>query len=190
MAMRFYFRAANQSQGDQATMKLSRSVRYTVFPCVLALWLLCTHALAAAGDVQARPSVVPLPARFEAAPGRYRPGAQLRVAKVGVDAGLDRVAALGADLLKAAWQRPVAVGAGRDGARADLTLALTPDAGAGSESYALRVDADGIRLTAATEAGLFYGLQTLRQLLEQSSADAGLGFVAIDDAPRFRWRGL
>src|SRR5690606_20550253 len=42
----------------------------------------------------------------------------------------------------------------------------------------------------AGEPGLFYGLQTLRQLLEQSDAAQGLGFIAIEDAPRFSWRGL
>ncbi len=55
---------------------------------------------------------------------------------------------------------------------------------------ALACPDQGIRIDAAAGTGLFHGLQTLRQLLEQADAEAGLGYVAIEDAPRFRWRGL
>ena len=55
------------------------------------------------------------------------------------------------------------------------------------ESYRLRVDANGATITAADSAGLFYGLQTLRQLVEAGTPVRG---IVIADAPRFPYRGL
>ena len=54
------------------------------------------------------------------------------------------------------------------------------------EGYTLKVDREGVELTARTEAGLFYGKQTLLQLLTPD----GLPFVQITDSPRFAYRGL
>lgn len=55
-----------------------------------------------------------------------------------------------------------------------------------AEGYRLRIDGDGVQLDARTEAGLFYGKQTLLQLLTPE----GLPYVDITDAPRFAYRGL
>ncbi|WP_312348720.1 family 20 glycosylhydrolase [Stenotrophomonas acidaminiphila] len=132
------------------------------------------------------PSVVPLPARMEVQPGRYRPGATLRIATQGDPARVDALRVLAGDILQAAWQRPLDTAGSR--APADLTLTLDADAGANPDGYTLRVDERGIRLRAAGDAGLFHGLQTLRQLL--ADGGDGIAHVTIDDAPRFAWRGL
>ena len=67
------------------------------------------------------------------------------------------------------------------------------------EGYALRVAPNGARCSAQSAAGLFYGVQTFRQLLPprfESAAgrDTVRGWDAkcclIVDAPRFAWRGL
>jgi hexosaminidase len=52
------------------------------------------------------------------------------------------------------------------------------------ESYRLSVDASGVSLAAADDAGRARGLATLRQL---GSSSPGL---VIEDAPRFAWRGV
>jgi hexosaminidase len=71
-----------------------------------------------------------------------------------------------------------------------IVLTLVPATGElKDEGYRLRVTPGEIRIEAATEAGLFYGAQTLRQL----AAAAGTGSIpAVDitDAPRFAWRGV
>lgn len=54
------------------------------------------------------------------------------------------------------------------------------------EGYELVVTNDGIKLKAGTDAGLFYGKQTLRQLYTPE----GIPCVSIEDAPRFSYRGL
>lgn len=58
------------------------------------------------------------------------------------------------------------------------------------EGYQVAVGADGIRITAAGGAGLFYGAQTLLQLLPpRPAATSSLPYVRIADEPAFRWRG-
>ncbi|MCP4915280.1 MAG: family 20 glycosylhydrolase, partial [Proteobacteria bacterium] len=62
----------------------------------------------------------------------------------------------------------------------------------GLEGYQLHVATDGVELTAVTSTGLFYGLQTLRQLVQEPDEPGGenwLPCVAITDRPRFAWRG-
>lgn len=54
------------------------------------------------------------------------------------------------------------------------------------EGYQLEIDEAGVRLVAKTETGLFYGKQTLLQLLTPN----GLPYVKINDRPRFPYRGL
>jgi len=64
----------------------------------------------------------------------------------------------------------------------------------GDEAYDLDVDPTKIILKARTEAGLFYGIQTLLQLIPlPDSTNAGTFHVPccrILDHPRFSWRGL
>jgi hexosaminidase len=66
----------------------------------------------------------------------------------------------------------------------------------GEEGYRLSSDARGVSITAAGAAGLFYGVQTLRQMLPadiyrkaQVARRWPLPAVSIEDRPRFGWRG-
>ncbi len=54
------------------------------------------------------------------------------------------------------------------------------------EGYRLTVDIRGIELLASDSAGLFYGQETLRQLYTPK----GFQYANIEDAPRFKYRGL
>lgn len=67
----------------------------------------------------------------------------------------------------------------------------------GREGYRLSVKPNNIRLLANSPAGIFYGLQTLMQLLPPTAAGSSLvngplqiPCVEIMDHPRFGWRGL
>ncbi|HJS48279.1 MAG TPA: beta-N-acetylhexosaminidase, partial [Gemmatimonadales bacterium] len=75
-----------------------------------------------------------------------------------------------------------------------LVLRLDPPGiAAEREAYRLEVGPDGVVISASDPAGLFYGVQTLRQLLPPGRPAAGpllLPAVLIEDRPRFRWRGL
>lgn len=63
----------------------------------------------------------------------------------------------------------------------------------GSEGYALSVTPSGIKISANTSAGIFYGMQTLLQLLPADAVpgqSTNIPCVEITDYPRFGWRGL
>jgi hexosaminidase len=57
------------------------------------------------------------------------------------------------------------------------------------EAYDLSVTEHGVRIHAQSSAGIFYGIQTLRQLIEGSGSDAVLPQVEIHDWPSVELRG-
>lgn len=70
----------------------------------------------------------------------------------------------------------------------------SPDIELGNEGYNLVVDNTGITISANTEHGLFYGFQTLVQLLPEDINNVRYGKIVlpackIRDYPRFGWRG-
>jgi hexosaminidase len=79
-----------------------------------------------------------------------------------------------------------------------LVLNKTEDQTIGAEGYKLSVKPGGILISANKPAGLFYGLQTLWQLMPQeidsktrvSGVKWQVPVVEITDYPRFGWRGL
>ena len=78
-----------------------------------------------------------------------------------------------------------------------LNLTSTPNARLGEEGYALDASPKGVIITANRPAGLFYGMQTLVQLLPKAiesktviSRNWTLPAVSIMDYPRFGWRGI
>lgn len=75
---------------------------------------------------------------------------------------------------------------------AEIKLVLTSSA-INDESYSLVSDKKGIVITAASEHGIFNGLQSVKQLLlfaETSDNNFELPVLQINDSPRFNWRGL
>ena len=58
------------------------------------------------------------------------------------------------------------------------------------EAYQLSVNADGVTIAAPTEAGVFYGIQTLRKSIPVAiGTTPSLPAVEISDYPRFSYRG-
>lgn len=65
------------------------------------------------------------------------------------------------------------------------------------EGYQLKIDAQGIRIVAKDAAGIFYGIQSIRQMLPVESfgekslgGDYTLEGVEIEDKPVYPWRGM
>ena len=83
--------------------------------------------------------------------------------------------------------------------RGSISLRLDEDLSKlGDEGYRLRVSPRRVSIRAKEPAGLFYGIQTLRQLLPEQvfskrkveGAEWKVPCVRITDYPRFGWRGL
>ena len=75
-------------------------------------------------------------------------------------------------------------GDSRDGVR----IILSPDQAIPAQGYRLRVSGDGIDLVAGDDAGAFYGVATLVQMLRQ--CDGALPAGEIEDSPDFPSRGV
>lgn len=67
---------------------------------------------------------------------------------------------------------------------------LSLDPAMEEEGYVLVVEEGRADVVASTAAGIYYGVQTLKQLLEGRGVDARLHGARIRDWPALRWRGL
>ncbi|BDS10196.1 glycoside hydrolase family 20 protein [Aureispira anguillae] len=65
-----------------------------------------------------------------------------------------------------------------------------------AESYYMNIDSNGISINSADAAGIFRGIQTLRQLFhpnfhqKEKRSAWGLPTLTINDSPAFKWRGM
>ncbi|MEU3714241.1 beta-N-acetylhexosaminidase [Streptomyces catenulae] len=147
-------------------------------------------------------TVIPLPLRAEALPDG---DACVLDAATGIDAGpgTEDTAHWLRTTLGAATALPLPPH--HDGCRTRIRLRTDPDTARrlGPEGYRLTVDGALLTLDGGSPAGVFWGAQTLRQLLATDSADVfrrapvapdtrarSLPPLRIEDAPRFGWRGM
>ncbi|MGV8978090.1 MAG: family 20 glycosylhydrolase [Cellulomonas sp.] len=105
------------------------------------------------------------------------------------------LAVVAADLLSSGAGSPVEIRYVDDGSAGVIVLRLTPNGSAADdERYTLTVTAARIVIDAPRRSGLVHGLATLRQLMRPVGVGADRRLVApairIEDAPRYRWRGL
>jgi hexosaminidase len=160
------------------------------------LWLVVTTA-PAAGE----PAVIPQPQNLTRLDGSFKLARDTRICTD--PASLDTGNFLAARLRQSTgWRFRVngkttpALAAGITGGIFLTTNAA--DTALGAEGYELVVATNAVVIRAPTQAGLFYGVQTLLQLLppEIFSTNAVKNFawpvpcVKITDAPRFPWRGF
>ncbi|MDR1901436.1 MAG: beta-N-acetylhexosaminidase [Treponema sp.] len=71
-------------------------------------------------------------------------------------------------------------------------ITLVMDSSLAAEAYTLEIRPQGLILKAASPAGAYHGLQSLRELILSSGRDDGivLPCAEIADYPRFPWRGF
>jgi hexosaminidase len=135
--------------------------------------------LTPAGVLFAHPALIPMPTFVE-----WHDGDIPITAKTVVE-GRSGAAATAAYLARALGIKQV----GNGSSRIRLTL-VARDKIEGPEAYHLRASGKEIVIEASDPRGLFYGAQTLRQLVTGASSARSVPKVEIRDEPRFRWRGL
>lgn len=73
----------------------------------------------------------------------------------------------------------------------DIHLSLDSSDSDSEEAYSLQVTQEGIELSSAGEAGIFYAIQSLRSLLSnRDSENMELDAIQISDNPGFEYRGM
>jgi hexosaminidase len=162
------------------------------------LSLMLAVVLSASLSAAQGPSIVPRPVSIKTAPGRFTLGPRTVIWTDGASASVARQLA---HYLEPAtgYTFHIQVGgvvpAGAIALRHDPTLKRL-----GAEGYTLTVRAGGVAARAPELVGLFYAVQTMRQLLPpaimrdaplsmSNSIDWSMPAVAIEDQPRFVWRG-
>jgi len=72
-----------------------------------------------------------------------------------------------------------------------VSLKIMHQLNLGDEGYLLKVSQSGVTITASAPAGIFYGMQSLKQLLPVEAKASSLNIQCMDikDKPRFSWRG-
>ena len=148
------------------------------------------------GPAPQRYRVVPWPQRVDARPGAFTVNAGTRlVLSDPASPELRAVAAFLSDYIRSAVGAKVSVSDSSDSlaqaGRNAIALQLRADAAVPAEGYRLSVTPDSVTLTASKPAGLFHGVQTLRQLLPvRGEGGSAIPAVEIEDAPRFAYRGM
>ena len=137
--------------------------------------------------------LIPAPAKLTARDGTFTltPSTHIQTS-----AGLHALGELARQYLRPATGLPLKVVESATHSR--IVLSLDPRLGHfGDEGYRLTVAKDEVLIRAPHPPGVFWGLQTLRQLLPSAGfrrafvpdAAWAVPCVEIDDRPRFAWRG-
>ena len=142
-------------------------------------------------------AIIPEPVKIIAKNGQYILPAHLTIA-AGSTADLQKTTSFLKNKLAVATGYRVNIASGTSTAVIRLVLLTKPDAELGKEGYKLSVNSKGVTIKANEAAGIFYGAQTLVQLLPVQIESKELvkqvkwaiPNVEILDYPRFGWRGL
>jgi hypothetical protein len=133
------------------------------------------------------PGVVPALREWSAGSGAFRLGAASRIV-VDTSSLVDEADQLRDDLVAVTGITPRVVIKQRPNAGDLFLSAGVPDAQLGSEGYRLEIG-DQVRILAGADAGIFYGTQTVLQMLRSTAGHRTLPRGAARDWPRFRERG-
>ena len=164
--------------------------------CLALALLLHTIGLPAATQDQPAVAIVPLPSSLAVKPGHFTLTSSTQIV---VDEPLRGLGRRLAGMLETPTGFEVAVRTGAAPKTHHIALRLQPSL-AGSladEGYNLEVAERAITIRAAAPAGVFYGIQTLRQLLPKEifrearaeNVEWRVPLATISDKPRFGWRG-
>ncbi|MEV0091712.1 beta-N-acetylhexosaminidase [Streptomyces sp. NPDC050738] len=155
-----------------------------------------THAPAATPSVRPLDQIIPAPASVAPGGSAYALTSRTRIQVE----GSREVRAIGsylAGVLRPSTGFRLPVTAGGNGSQDGIRLRISAyEKGFGDEGYRLVSGAHGVTITARKPAGLFHGVQTLRQLLpasvEKDTRQSGPWKIAggtVTDTPRYSYRG-
>jgi len=151
----------------------------------LLAWCLGLSIVIASTQAVAEITIIPKPQQMEAGEGSYRLDAQ-----TGIDAPEGARAAEITAFLREAIHAQTGIELSRSTHAHGIVLAIDPTVN-GEEAYRLAVTSRGVIIQASSDKGLFWGVQTLRQLLPlKHAASVQIPAVRIEDAPTFSYRGF
>ena len=170
------------------------SVKITLssIAAMLLSFFITANAFAATGNI------IPRPTNVKELQGQFTVSTQTAVYVGDDSAELKETAQQLVDLLSKPLGEAPAIKTGDVAVGSILLTKKDADSNLGDEGYELIVHPDSVVIRAATSTGLFYGIQSLRQLLppeiekREKVGDVAwiVPCVEIKDSPRYAWRGL
>lgn len=130
------------------------------------------------------PSLIPAPTNQISTDGNYTITSKSAI-KTNDDPDVIAIAKMFADGIQKSSGVTVSIAS-----EGDIEFVIEDDSNLGDEGYQLSITTDGLTLRANQPAGLFYGIQTIRQLFNtHQNGTVSLPALSITDSPRFIWRG-
>ncbi|MCK9399026.1 MAG: glycoside hydrolase family 20 protein [Bacteroidales bacterium] len=172
----------------------------SLFAMIVFIFIGCTRQTPSVE----RPDIIPIPYKSEMTGGNFKVNGKTKVLMNSSDNKVKNVAEALQSTLSAYTKRFLSVSqAGGKQPKNSIFLKIdeTLSEDLGKEGYKLSVKSSRIEISAPEPAGLFYGVQTLYQLLppgiyssHDSLADADLDLkipcIEVTDKPAFPWRGM
>ncbi|PZP48092.1 MAG: beta-N-acetylhexosaminidase [Pseudopedobacter saltans] len=147
--------------------------------------LLALGLLVAIMKVNAQVSIVPKPQEMTVKENMfYEIPAD---AGIGIGKGTEKSAQFLSDYVKKYYSIDL-----NSGKKKTISLKIVPQKGVAQGSYTLESNPSGVTIIGTDPEGVFYGVQSLIQLLptDYNSGKLSVPVVKIADAPRFQYRGL
>ena len=175
-------------------------MRLPLFLCFVLLITLLFQPNTSSGSTLI--SIVPKPVQMKLKPGKFTVDNQTRLLISSGDSNMKQVAHLFTDQLHLAGGPDVKVEVMTGGIRTLNTIILNLSQAKSdipSEGYELMVSPKKIQINASTGPGLFYGIQSLLQLMQaeicrpdsvNSKKTWDVPCVDIKDHPRYQYRGM
>lgn len=144
-------------------------------------------------------SVIPKPLQMERLPGSFAITAAARIAVPANDPEFENIGHFLSDRLRTGFGIDLAVSMNPPVESQQLIILQRSDkTDLGPEGYELTVSPAAVSISAPETSGLYYGVQSLFQLLPPEAYGRGgmaagpavLPCVRIEDKPRFPWRGM
>ncbi|MFZ9589776.1 MAG: family 20 glycosylhydrolase, partial [Chitinophagaceae bacterium] len=144
---------------------------------------------------QQKINIIPQPAEVRLGSGEFVVTPATSIVVIGNDPEVKRIAGMLNQELKRAAGFELKIGS--TPSKNAIHFKLVPEVGLGKEGYRLRVGYEDVEISANQPAGLYYGLQSLLQLLPYqiesktlvTNIKWSIPVVEIKDVPRFGWRG-
>lgn len=172
-----------------------KTIRFSI------LFLCLSFTLKSAAAQQA-PPVIPVPVHYEYGDGHFKLTYETAIVVSVNNAELDTLAAYLSDMLSTATWTDLVITSDPGSYRQTILLKLDKESSYKDEAaYKLIVKPEQIKILAPTAHGIFYGIQTLRQLLPPAieygdpslvpqNVKWTIPSIKIEDYPRFEYRGM
>ena len=153
---------------------MAKQMRKTLFAAAVV-----TLGIAAANAAEL--PLLPMPASVTVAAGTFSfSNARIEASDIGTKAAAQRLQEL---LGRSGGPRLSLARGGRIRFHRDPSIT-------GNEAYRVTVTPAGVDVAASGDAGLYYGAETLWQLMAAAGPNKRIAALSIDDRPAFAWRGI